>query len=340
MTHNRLENTSATVGRKQCAGFSLIELMISLTVFLVIGGAALSLFRQNTANFANQQSQAALNVSLRSALTQMEMDVVNAGTGYYTTANISSFPVGMTIQNTAGGSDVLKIVAPDTTVPPSHPDNGTGTGCPVLTTNTSLNLIPVPASGLAPSMFKAGDELLLMTNATTTSGRNQMTTVVLTSAGVAGPFGGVTVNHTATNADGTNGSDPLSLTTNENTGIGELGSSFCEPTDWVVKLGPPVTYQMNGTNQLVRTQGGTTDIIADNIVTFKVGATTYSGGSSGGYNYGSPVYHYDEIRSVRITLTGNTPVNLTDPFRNTFNGQPYHITSLSVVVNPRNLSMN
>ena len=93
-------------------------------------------------------------------------------------------------------------------------------------------------------------------------------------------------------------------------------------------------------NQLVRTQGATTDVIADNVVAFKVGATTFTGATSGTYNYGAPVYKYDEIRSVRITLTGSTPPNPADPFRNTFNGQPYHISSLSVVVNPRNLSMN
>ena len=143
---------------------------------------------------------AAVNITLRSALTQMEMDVVNAGTGFYNTASISSFPVGMTIQNVAGGSDTLNIVAPDTTVPPSHPDDGTGTGCP-STTTASLNLVPIPASGLTPTMFKAGDELLLMTGATTTSGRNQMTTVVLTGAGAAGPAGAVIVPTQPTNAD-------------------------------------------------------------------------------------------------------------------------------------------
>jgi prepilin-type N-terminal cleavage/methylation domain-containing protein len=341
MTHNRLKTPAATADRKQfaAAGFSLIELMIAMTVFLVIAGATLSLFRQNTSTFNSQQNMAAMNISLRSALTQMEMDVVNAGTGFYNTASISSFPVGMTIQNVAGGSDTLNIVSPDTTVPPSHPDDGTPTHCP-STTATSLNLVPIPASGLTPGMFSTGDELLLMTGATTLSGRNQMTTVVLTGAGAAGPAGAVTVNHTATDGLGQNPADKWNLTTNTDTSIGELGTTFCQATDWVIKLSPPIQYLVNGTNQLVRTQGATTDVIADNVVAFKVGATTYTGGTSGTYNYGVPAYKYDEIRSVRITLTGSTPPNPSDPFRNTFNGQPYRISSLSVVVNPRNLSMN
>ena len=72
--------------------------------------------------------------------------------------------------------------------------------------------MPIPASGLTPTMFKAGDELLLMTGATTTSGRNQMTTVVLTGAGAAGPAGAVIVPHTPTNADGTTPADPAGKT--------------------------------------------------------------------------------------------------------------------------------
>ena len=342
MTNNPSNHQARKPRRKPGfnAGFTLIELMIAMSVFLIIGGATLTLFRRNTASFNNQQSMAAMNITLRSALTQMEMDVVNAGTGYYQTASISSFPVGLTIQNVAGGSDTLNIVAPDTTVPPSHPDDGSnGVTCP-NTTAAGLTLVPVPASGLAPAMFNAGDELLLMTGATTTSGRNQMTTVVLTGAGAAGAAGKVLVNHTPTQADGTNPGDPLFLTTQADTSIGELGTTFCMATDWVIKLGPSITYRVNGVNQLVRTQGAVTDVIADNVLAFKVGATRYTGATSGTYSYGAPLYKYDEIRSVRITLTGNTPPNPADPFRNTFNGQPYHISSLSVVVNPRNLSMN
>src|SRR5271170_7742343 len=77
-------------------GFTLIELMIAMTIFLVIGGAAMSLFRQHAALFNDQQYQIGLNVSLRNALSQMESDVVNAGTGWYSVANISSWPIGIT----------------------------------------------------------------------------------------------------------------------------------------------------------------------------------------------------------------------------------------------------
>jgi hypothetical protein len=78
-------------------------------------------------------------------------------------------------------------------------------------------------------------------------------------------------------------------------------------------------------------------------------------GSSAAYCYNStsnvlPCYdnQFDEIRSVRISLIGRTPpklysnsnVNSTTLFTNTFDGQPYKIQALSIIVNPRNLSMN
>ncbi|MBI3669729.1 MAG: hypothetical protein HY237_08120, partial [Acidobacteria bacterium] len=50
---------------------------------------------------------------------------------------------------------------------------------------------------------------------------------------------------------------------------------------------------------------------------------------------------YTLVRAVRVSLIGRTPP-VTDPtfkFRNTFDGGPYQIQGLSVVVNPRNLSM-
>jgi len=48
------------------------------------------------------------------------------------------------------------------------------------------------------------------------------------------------------------------------------------------------------------------------------------------------------VRSVRISLIGRTAPNYSKAytFRNTFNSQPYQIQGMTVVVNPRNMSMN
>jgi hypothetical protein len=71
----------------------------------------------------------------------------------------------------------------------------------------------------------------------------------------------------------------------------------------------------------------------------------YNGASNVAPCYGNK---FDEIRSVRISLIGRTPprlysnsnVNSATLFTNAFDGQPYKIQSLSIIVNPRNLSMN
>jgi prepilin-type N-terminal cleavage/methylation domain-containing protein len=333
---NKWAGTS--VGKASCrksSGFTLIELMVSIGIFLVIGGATMTLFQRHALLFAGQQNQANLNITLRNALSQLQMDVVNAGSGYYATANISSFPVGLTVQNVAGGFDTINIVSPDTTVPPAHPD-GPG-GC---TTTTSGTMLLIPVAGLTAANFNTGDELLLMTGGTTGSGRNQMTTVTLLGPG-ATAAGEIQLTYTATSGVGINPTDTAQLTTNADTAIGELGIQFCSSTDWVVKLAPPVIYTVNGANQLTRAQGATTNIVADQIVGFKVGTSAFSNvnNTSGTYTYTNTT-KYDEIRSVRISLSGRTVSNSTDSFRNTFDGQPYKIEALSTVINPRNLSMN
>jgi len=81
------------------SGFTLIELMVSLAVFLVIAGAAFSLFGAHAPLFSRQQNMAGLNITLRNIVTQMELDVVNAGNGYYPGTDVASWPIGVTVNN-------------------------------------------------------------------------------------------------------------------------------------------------------------------------------------------------------------------------------------------------
>ena len=196
-------------------GFSLIELMVAMAVFMVIGGAAFSLVRRHVPLYATQQNQAGLNISLRNAAAQMQIDVVNAGTGYYTGANMPAWPVGVTVVNNPAGSgcynatthaysaacfDTLNVIATDTGTPASMPANtSTGTGCTNTNTSTQMYLVPsgTTASALA-AQFKTGDQILLVKQ-----DGSQMTTTVLTAdASVVGST--VQLTHNVTNADGTN----------------------------------------------------------------------------------------------------------------------------------------
>jgi prepilin-type N-terminal cleavage/methylation domain-containing protein len=380
--------------RSSANGFTLIELMIAMTVFLVIGAAAMSLFKQHASLFNDQQYQIGLNVSLRNALAQMEEDVVNAGTGWYTAANnVASWPIGVKIvNNTAGGAtchpagsatynaacfDTLSLIVPDPATPPGEVYVAPGTpGCatPALTGTTGSGTTTMIISPVAPatqaqilSGMIAGSQVIFIHVGT--SGTLMTTAVLSVAASASG--GNVLLTFGQTMSNGTNTvatNDPLNLTTTANVDPAliptTLTNSFCSGTDWVVKIAP-VQYWVDTSTPtnptLTRTENGVPAPIASQIIGFKLGASTVVlnglnvAGSSGAYCYNaasstSPCYdnQFDQIRSIRISLIGRTPPGLYSNsnvyapvmFTNSFDGQPYKIQALSIIVNPRNLSMN
>jgi hypothetical protein len=72
-------------------------------------------------------------------------------------------------------------------------------------------------------------------------------------------------------------------------------------------------------------------------------AYNYNACSFGEWNNGhNATYDFSIIRSIRVSIIGRTPPNSAGSsvtFRNTFDSGPYQIQGLSVVINPRNLSM-
>lgn len=342
--------------RKTAAGFSMIELLVAVALFLVIGGAAFSLFAKHAPLFTQQQNLTGLNITMRNAVAQMQMDVVNAGTGYYPGTNFPDWPIGVTIQNNPANSscynatthaysatcfDTLNVIAMDQTTPPSHPTDS-GSNC-VSTTSSILFANPPTGTTAATlaSYFHSGDQILVVK-----SDGSQMTTAILTKDGqVAGNK--VQLQHNPTGADGSNSStyDPLGITTNPSN---KLGTSFCS-ADWIMKLAP-VVYSVDATDptapKLTRKQNGTTDVIAEQVIGFKVGATIWnsaSNTSSDFYSFdaSSYSYNYSLIRSVRLSLIGRTPPNQSggSNYQNSFDQGNYQIQAISIAVNPRNLSM-
>ena len=337
------------------AGFSLVELMVAMAIFLVVGGAAVELAKKHVPLFTEQQSQTGLNLAMRNGVAQMQIDVVNAGTGYYQGVNIPSWPIGITVINSAPGTgcfnaatntytstcfDTLNVIAIDQNTPPSNPFDVGGTGCIYTDDATTLFVTPVgatTASQLAAD-FHTGDQILLVK-----SDGSQMTTTILTSDGMVSG-GKVHLAHNPTGVDGTNSIafDPLGLTNTADSN--KLGRQYCT-TDWVLKLAP-VTYSVDASDptdpKLIRTQNGQPSVIAEQIIGFKVGASVWNGTTDNTYSFDAASYNHDWslIRSVRVSMIGRTPTDLSSPFRNSFDGGPYKIQSISVVINPRNLSMN
>jgi type II secretory pathway pseudopilin PulG len=197
-------------------GTTLFELVVSMAVFLVISGAAFSLFNQQQLATTNLQGSVGLNLALRNTTSQLQLDLANAGNGYYQQgALIPSWPVGVTIVNnfvqsgqpcytTAGGYtstcfDQLNIISNDPVLYPAiNATDSTGgtasTNCSYTNTgndnvsgstgspNTATTVYAQPATGLTAAQtaakFVAGDQLLFVQGA-----GQYMTTARLVSAG-------------------------------------------------------------------------------------------------------------------------------------------------------------
>jgi prepilin-type N-terminal cleavage/methylation domain-containing protein len=366
-------------------GFTLVELLIAMAIFGVISAAAFGLMAQHQPLFNQQQIQAALNISMRNSVAQLQSDIVNGGSGYYNSVNVPNWPVGVVINNSVVSStqdchsgitysatcfDSLTVIVADPATTPVNPiASTTGTipsstdagKCVNQTTDThnysKIYLLPpstVTAATYAAS-FHNTDQILLVT-----STGSSYTTTQLTHDGQTAVVGGTTyvvLTHGTTYADGHNdASDDVTGMSVYSTD--QTGSKFCD-TDWVIRLVPVKYYvDLNNTADPKLTRqtlgfGGNTSVLADQIIGFKVGAALINATGTtdtSTYNFdsstfqlpsGTTGYDYTMVRSVMISIVGRTPP-VEDPtyvFRNSFDGGPYQIQGLSIVVNPRNMSM-
>jgi prepilin-type N-terminal cleavage/methylation domain-containing protein len=366
-------------------GFTLVELLIAMAIFGVISAAAFGLMAQHQPLFNQQQIQAALNISMRNSVAQLQSDIVNGGSGYYNSVNVPNWPVGVVINNSVVSStqdchsgttysatcfDSLTVIVADPATTPVNPiASTTGTiptaadagKCVNQTTDTHNNtkIYLLPPTGVTAVTYAASfhnlDQILLVT-----SSGSRYTTTQLSHDGQTAVVGGTTyvaLTHGTTYADGHNDASD-DVTGMSVYSIDQTGSKFCD-TDWVIRL-IPVRYYVDLTNtadpKLTRQTlgfGGNTSVLADQIIGFKVGAALINATGTtdtSTYNFdsstfqlpsGTTGYDYTMIRSVMISLVGRTPP-VEDPtyvFRNTFDGGPYQIQGLSIVVNPRNMSM-
>ena len=160
-----------------------------MTIFLIIGGAAMSLFSQHANLFTTQQGEVGLNMTLRNALQQIQTDAVQAGNGFFIggATSIANTPVGVTITNNAGSFDSLTVIQAGTSAVPLS-----GTGC-MYTTSGSATLSA--GYGVTASQFSAGEVLFMNYNG------NQMTVAKLKGA-TAGTGGTINITYNPTNANG------------------------------------------------------------------------------------------------------------------------------------------
>ncbi len=361
----RVACVRTTIRRSRWSGFSMIELMIAMAVFAIVGGAAISLFRQHASLFVTQQNQVGLNYSIRNAITQMQIDVANAGDGFYQSADTPGWPVGVTVVNQAYVSettcwnsvtfvysqscfDQLFVIAADKNTPAAH------VGVALNTSSTStLELTPTGATTLAQlaADYKTGDQILFLNSAGTL-----MTTAILAANGAidsTNTYVQLTFGKTNTDGSNTSANDNFAISTSaDTTGLSvQYGT-----TDWVLKLAP-ISYTVNtvidpNSPKLVRTQVATstqaasTDIIAEQVIGFKIGVSLYdlsgSSDTDDAYTYtssASNLTNFTKVRAIRVSLICRAPSASGSTYTNTFDHGPYKIEAASVVVNPRSLSM-
>lgn len=358
----------------------MVELLVAMGFFLTIAGAVFTMYNRQQAAYIAQQGQTGINIALRNAAAQMQIDLSNAGTAYFQSANIPAWPVGVTIVNnvvpagqscynsttstyTAQCFDVLNVISganPAQFPPINATDSTGGNGGGNCTITSNGVAYGQAASGLTLAQtagnYARNDQLLFLT-----SNGKKMTSVVLTAAPtVAGSAVKFVFN--STNADGTNSlaNDPLDITACDNQTCptpNNFFNQFCG-SDWIIKLAP-ITYQVNSSNsadpQLTRTTNGNTAVIMDQIIGFRIGATIWNNSTdtvSTQYNYSASTYsnanpgdqgwNFTLVRSLRISLIGRTTPNFNPAYavRNIFDNGPYQVEGLSLVVNPRNMSMN
>jgi prepilin-type N-terminal cleavage/methylation domain-containing protein len=352
-------------------GFSLLELLVAMAVFLTISGAALALLRQHTPLFVKQQNQAYLNAGMRQALSQLQIDVVNAGSDFTANPNVPLPVFGMTIdappagavcydpaQKTygAGCFDTLHIITLDPN-PVYAQTTGSATSTVSVTSSTLFvnPVAPQTADQLAP-LFNPGDALLVVQvdqNSNITSMAQTFLDCSNPSMSQAGQ-NQVKLQHNpqgpscATNP-------PLMANAPNN----KLGTTFTGGS-WVIKLGPTITYGVDVTTdnknpRLYRQIGnGPQDMIADQIVGFKIGAALNqppAGCAVTQYYFLAPgnfvcpassptaMMDFTQIRALKVSLIGRTAADLNNQ-ANTFDGGRYGIESNSVVIYPRNLANN
>ena len=275
--------TTKALGNKSSAprerGFSLIELLVAMGMFMVISAAAISLFRQQQIASEGITGTAGLNLALRNTVSQLQMDLANAGSGYFVGVNMPSWPVGVTVNNrvvAAGNScynagtftygancfDQLNVIAADPATPPVHATDSTGAaGAGNCSLTSSGTAYAQAATGLTlaqtAAKFSVGDQLLFMNNTGLL-----ITTAVLIQPTPAVVGGAVKLTFNATNANGTNtggpngANDPLDITTCDgNLGtcslvtnnppaiVPKLTNKFCA-SDWILKLAP-IIYKVD-----------------------------------------------------------------------------------------------
>lgn len=339
----RAIHSRGTLRLAAARGFSLVEMLVAIAVFLIISSAAFSLFNNQQILLSQQQGLAGLNIGVRNALTQIQMDAVNGANGLALGAYAPSWPVGVKVVNQTPSTacntgsplyqfgstcfDSLIIIIADRNTPTCNLAANLNTSAAAGTVNV------VPTTGTAAQYygnFLKYDELMVVSGAgtpfttitltqnATQSGSNIVLNFTPTSAPVLpllpsppGDPGGINPKDSPCPPAGTG----LCLTTDAlptYRGVNFYQSS--PTTDWVIRLAP-ITYYVDTSNpndpKLMRqVWGGTATAVMDQVVTFKVGAALENDPTSNYYYKASAATNASGGYNSDFTLVRSIRVTL------------------------------
>lgn len=351
--HKASNNTAQHLrSAKSAGGFSLLELMVAMGVFLIVGGAAISLVRRHMPLFNTAQNQTQMNMALRNAVAQLQMEVVNAGTGFSGAGAVAFTPFGATITKAANANcranatyvagcfDSFKLLQVDPTLPVLTPSSDIAGKIGVNTAANNVMYLTFPGNpaGATAAQYtawaaslKRGSELVFVQGGTEApNGQPSIAIVVLTADAVANG-NSVQLSFATPPTDGAGipvAPDPLGIyDAGENS---RFTNTFTSPgVDYAVRLVAGTTYQVDASNpanpKLVRLDAaGNVDIIAEQIIGFTVGAWS-SNITSGplavgalpvsGYTTNPNDYNKDwaSIRSLQVQLVVRAAPNSDNP---------------------------
>ena len=91
----------ATRNRRSALGFTLIELLVAMTVFVVVAGTAFSVFDKHMQMVTRQENLSGVNLALRNAAGQLQMDLSKSGQNLLAGIGNSqvSFSAGVVVNN-------------------------------------------------------------------------------------------------------------------------------------------------------------------------------------------------------------------------------------------------
>ena len=165
--------------RHKLSGFTLVELMVSMTVGLVLLASALALYRQavNATWISSQRSE--MQQDFRAAVNLLQRDISMAGSGGLGQQGLASNSVGLT---TGSGSVVSVYPCSGTTcnyingAPVAYP---TVTGAPYL-----YSIIPGPGLGITLSAAEGPTDIITVSYADATLALNCYAITVLSATQV------------------------------------------------------------------------------------------------------------------------------------------------------------